>query len=990
METHSRKPPSSQSAKAALTPAQQRWVTTTLQRLSLREKVAQMLMINCFGVFMPAESAEYRDLAHQVAENHAGGIMLGAKTGPLGVENSQAYPSAAIINDLQRRAAIPLLVSADFEQGAGMRVTEGTHFPSAMAVAAAGRPEDAYEIGRITALESRAIGVNWIFAPVADVNVNAENPIINIRSFGENPAAVSDFVAAFVRGAEDNGALATAKHFPGHGDVIRDSHLELPTLAANRNRLESVEWLPFRAAITAGVGAIMTGHLAVPAIEPDPNVPATLSPLVLQSVLRGELGFNGLIVADALDMGGVASLYSPPEAAVRAAIAGVDVLLLPPNPSATLAALVAAVETGRLPQSRVDDAVRRILSAKARLLLAQTPASSHEGGASTQSDRHASADSAIQVDLAALPGALQRPDYTTAAQDIAERGVTLLRNGRNLIPLDATRPSRALLLNLSGDPDSYPGEVFEKELHQRVDSLTVIRIDTKFSLMRALQLPSPDSYDLTIVAIFVRVADRKGTVALPEDQAALLHKLLEGEEDVAKPVIVACFGNPYLLEHFSEAHTWIAAFSSVEVCQHAVARALYGATAMQGRLPVTVPGSAKRGDGLQLAAQPMTLVPAAADAAATLQPASLLLEQAVRDHVFPGGVLAVGDRHELTIHPFGRFTYEADAPIVREDTIFDVASLTKPVVTTTAIMMLMELGQIVLDAPVSRYLPEWLQGPAPTDGPDAAGLRRKVTVRELLLHTSGLPAHRNYFRHANTRDEILARVFAEPLIAEPGARIEYSDLGFILLGEIITRLTGESLDAYVTNHIFVPLKLAHSMFNPSPSLRDEIPPTENDTAFRHRLLRAEVDDANAFALGGVAGHAGLFSTVGDLAAFAQMILNGGIYAHHRLLKRHTIGQFTRRVAVGDSARALGWDVPTPPSSSGQYFSSESFGHAGFTGASIWIDPARQVFVILLSNRVYPSAGGDAESKRMKAIRAAVHDAVMKSLGHAPSNPPSKP
>jgi beta-glucosidase-like glycosyl hydrolase/CubicO group peptidase (beta-lactamase class C family) len=978
MEIRSRKPPSSRSVKAELTPAQQRWVSDMLEQLPLREKLAQMLMVYCFGRFMPAESAEYLELVKQIAENQVGGVMLGAKTGPLGAQNSQAYSSAAIINDLQRRSAIPLLVSADFEQGAGMRLVEGTHFPSAMAVAAAGRPEDAYEIGWITALESRAIGVNWIFAPVADVNVNPENPIINIRSFGEDSAEVGQFVAAFVRGVEENGALATAKHFPGHGDVIRDSHLELPMLLADRQRLESVEWVPFRVAIAAGVSSIMTGHLAVPAIEPDPNVPATLSPLVLQGVLRGQLGFNGLIVADALDMGGVASLYSPPEAAVRAAIAGVDVLLLPPNPNATLAALEVAVQNGRLAQFRVDDAVRRILSAKARLLLAKTPAGGPGAGASAQSDRHARADSAIQVDLAALPGALQRPEYIAAARNIADRGITLLRNGRDLIPLDATRDSRVLLLNLSGDPDPYPADTFEKELRGRVDSLTVLRADTKFSSARALQLPSPDSYNLAIVAIFVRVADRKGTVDLPDDQTALVHQLLGKGKAGAKPVIVACFGNPYLLGHFPDAETWIAAFSSVEVCQRAVARALYGATAIRGRLPVTVPGAAKRGDGLQLAAQPMTLAPASADAAASLQPAFLLLEQAVRDHVFPGGVLAVGDHHELTIHPFGRFTYEAVAPIVREDTIFDVASLTKPVATTTAIMMLMEQGQIVLDASISRYLRECSQQ---KDSPDSAR-RGAVTVRELLLHTSGLPAHRNYFREARTKTELLARVLAEPLISEPGARIEYSDPGFMLLGEIVARLTGESLDEFAAHHIFVPLAMMHSIFNPPASLRGQIPPTENDTSFRRRLLQGEVHDANAFAMGGVAGHAGLFSTAGDLAAFAQMILNGGIYAHDRLLKRATIQQFTRRVAVGDSARARGWDVPTLPSSSGQYFSSESFGHTGFTGTSIWIDPARQVFVILLTNRVYPSAGGDAESKRMRAIRAVIHDAVMECLGHA--------
>jgi CubicO group peptidase (beta-lactamase class C family) len=588
------------------------------------------------------------------------------------------------------------------------------------------------------------------------------------------------------------------------------------------------------------------------------------------------------------------------------------------------------------------------------------------------------------VELSDLPNALRRADYIATAQDIADRGITLLRNGRDLIPLDGTRPSRVLLVNISGDPDPYAGKPLEDELRPRVDSLIVLRADTKFSPVRALQVPPADAYDVAVVALYVRVSDRKGTVGLPDDQAAVVHQLLDGQ----KPVIIVCFGNPYLLARFPNAGAWLAAFSSVEVCQRAAARALYGQIAAGGRLPVTIRGAAKLGDGLQLAATPMTLTPSPAAVAEKLESAFRVSEQAVSDHVFPGGVLAVGDRNRLTAHPFGHFTYDAASRAVSPGTIFDVASLTKPVVTTTAIMMLMEQGQVDIDAPISRYLPEWAEAIVRAESPEMRqqsaspdpALRRKVTVRELLLHTSGLPAHRNYFFDAKNKAELLARVFAAPLISEPGAHIEYSDLGFILLGEIVTRITGEPLAEYATHRILNPLKMARSMFNPPPGLRDEIPPTENDTTFRHRQLQGEVNDANAFAMGGGAGHAGLFSTAGDLAAVAQMILNGGIYGHHRLLQRATIQKFTSRVMIGESSRALGWDVPTRPSSSGQYFSSESFGHTGYTGASLWIDPVRHVFVILLTNRVYPSAGGNAESKRMSATRAAIHDAVMELLG----------
>ena len=283
------------------------WVEQTLKKMTLREKLGQMLMVTFFGVFDSAESPEYLEVLHEVQDNHVGGLIIVTDRGPLGIERSQVYPTAVGTNELQRRAKIPLLVGADFEAGTGMRLDEGTSFPSAMAIAATGDPKLAYAAGRYTALEARAAGVQWIFAPDADVNNNPDNPIINIRSFGEDPASVAAYVKEFVRGVEDNGALATAKHFPGHGNVGVDSHISLPTVPGNRSELEGTELVPFRAAIAAGVSSIMPGHLAVPAFEPDPEVPATLSRNILTGLLRDEMKFRGLIITDALDMGGITS-----------------------------------------------------------------------------------------------------------------------------------------------------------------------------------------------------------------------------------------------------------------------------------------------------------------------------------------------------------------------------------------------------------------------------------------------------------------------------------------------------------------------------------------------------------------------------------------------------------------------------------------------------------------------------------------------------------
>jgi beta-N-acetylhexosaminidase len=926
---------------------QSAWVEQTLKKMTLREKIGQLLMVTFFGVFDSAESPEYKEVLHEVEENHVGGLIVVTDRGPLGIERSQVYPTAVVTNELQRRAKIPLLVGADFEAGTGMRLDEGTSFPSAMAIAATGDPKLAYAAGKFTALEARAAGVQWVFAPDADVNNNPDNPIINIRSFGEDPASVSAYVKEFVRGVEDNGALATAKHFPGHGNVGVDSHISLATVPGNRAALEATELVPFRAAIAAGVSSIMPGHLAVPAFEPDPEVPATLSRNILTGLLRDDMKFRGLIITDALDMGGVTSNYPPGEAAARSIEAGTDVLLMSPSPDAAIAGIEDAVRSGRISEKRIDASVRRILAAKARLGL--------------NKNRF--------VDIARLNEKFARPEYENQAQSIADRGVTLLRDTQRLLPLDATRPLRVLLVALSSDADPNPGETIEPEIRPRVDSLKVLRADTQYVPVSALKLPSPDTYDVAIAALFVRVADRKGDVGFPADQLAFVNQLLAA----GKPTVVASFGSPYLIERFPNAKTWLAEFSTNDVSQRASARAIFGQIAVAGKIPVTVPGTAQRGDGLKLAANPMTLQPAPPAMTERLKPAFTLLDRAVADGAFPGGVLAVGWNGQLAVHPFGKLERTGEAYDVDEDSMYDVASLTKPIVTTTAVMMLAQQGRIDLNRPVENYLPAFAAAAKSEPNPS---WRARVTVRMLLLHDSGLPDHRDFYKDAKGREAMLARVLAEPLVHEPGTQVEYSDLGFILLGDIVERLTGESLDTYAKREIFQQLGMDRSMFNPPRKLREDIAPTELDSDYRKRLIWGEVHDENAWAMGGIAGNAGLFSSAEDIATFAQMILNGGVYEYERLLARSTIQQFTARQTIGKSARTLGWDVPEEPSSSGRYFSAKSFGHTGFTGTSLWIDPERNLFVVLLTNRVNPTRAND----KIRQVRPALHDAIFEGLG----------
>ena len=933
--------------------AARRWVERTLKRLTLEEKVGQLLMVPYFGAFSNNESEEFARLSRQVRELHVGGFVVATRPRkPSGIELTGVYALARLTNRLQQLARTPLLVAGDFERGASFRVHPTTVFPHNMAVGATGDPKYAEALGRAAAIEARALGVHWVLAPVADVNNNPENPVINIRSFGEDPEQVAAMVAAFVRGCEENGALCTAKHFPGHGDTATDSHLSLPVIAVDRARLDAVELAPFRAAIAAGVSTIMPGHLIVPAIEPDPQLPATFSSALLTDLLRRELGFDGLIITDAMAMNAIAENYWAGEAAVRAVEAGVDVILMSPQPEVAFAALKHAVESGRLTQTRLDESVRRILEAKARLNLHHS----------------------TQVELNRLEAVLASPEFEQQALEAADRGITLLRDDAGLLPLDSTRTRRGFLLLLAADANAFPGRVLEKEIELRVDSLLTVRADPLYFTPEEVELPSPDLYDWAMVAVFVRVASGKGDLGFPDELAELVERVLAD----GKPTVLVILGSPYLAERFPDAGTVLATFSTAAVAERAAVRALFGQTAIGGKLPVTIPGVANRGAGLVRSALPLELAAPRPSDEERFAPVFSLLDDAVAEGVTPGGVLAVGHQGRLVaLHPFGRFTYEQNAPSVRADTLYDLASLTKVVGTTTAAMLLYQRGVLPLDAPVTRFLPELAQGADPA-------AKRRIQVRHLLTHSSGLPGYLRFFQEVESREELLQRVYALPLEYPTGSRAAYSDLGVILLGEIIERLSGQRLDEFLRANLFDPLGVKNILFNPPAAWRSRIAPTEDDREFRNRVVQGEVHDENAWVMGGVAPHAGLFSTARDLAAFCQLLLNGGIYSHRRILQRSTIELFTTRQNLPESTRALGWDTPSDPpayASAGQYFSPRAFGHTGFTGTSIWIDPAKELFVVLLTNRVHPTR----ENRRIRHFRPRVHDAVVEALGLVPAD-----
>jgi beta-N-acetylhexosaminidase len=703
----------------------------------------------------------------------------------------------------------------------------------------------------------------------------------------------------------------------------------------------------------------MTGHLAVPAFEPDTNTPATLSPHILTGVLRDELHFQGLVVTDAMDMGGITVRFAPGEAAVRAVLAGADALLMPPVPDAAFEGLQGAVRSGRISIERLGASVRRILEAKAMLGLDKTRI----------------------VDINAINQKLGSIAWQKEAQDISDRGITLLRDTPHILPIDGTKPNRALLLAFYADPEPYPGEDLERELKSRFDSVTTLRADTRFINAGTLKLPDPSTYDTAILALFVRVSDRKGNVDVPAEQAAVADQLYK----IGKPVITLGFGSPYLIERFPSAQTWLAAFGISDVAQISMARSMFGEIPVHGKLPVTIPGvDMKAGFGMEVAVNPMTMEKTDVRGEALLRPAYTVVENAIADKAFPGATLAVGYKDKVAIHAFGNLSYDANSPAVDVRTMYDIASLTKVVVTTTLVAKLAEgdfpVG-IDLDAKVERYLPEWAADPNTKD----IEWRHRVTVRHLLTHTSGLPPFKEYWRTSTSKAETLRRIFIEPLDYEPGTKEVYSDLGIILTAEIIERLTGRPLDELAKTYIFGPLGMKDTMYRPPKTLWSWIAPTEIDKNLRHRLVQGEVHDENAFSIGGVSGHAGVFSTAPDLAAFCQMLLNGGVYGHQRILKRATIAEFTTPQQLSSGTRTLGWAVPTEGGSSGHYFSARTFGHTGFTGTSIWIDQERQIFVVLLTNRVNPTR----ENMKIAKVRPEVHDAVMQGLGFANAPVPTR-
>jgi beta-N-acetylhexosaminidase len=557
-----------------LTAAQRAWVDSTLASLSLRDRIAQMVMIWVLGDYTSNTDSSYAEVRRWIQQDHVGGVSMSLGT-PIEV--------AAKINDMQHLARVPLLTSADLEPGLGrleggvfthylMDAGSATIFPSAMGIAATGRDQDAYDVAHAIGEEARAVGIQIDFAPVVDVNNNPNNPVINTRSFGEDPRRVARLSALFVNGLEDAGAVATAKHFPGHGDTDVDSHVGLPIVGATMARLDTIELVPFRAAIQAGAGLVMTAHIALPAVEGDSTTPATLAPKIITGLLRDSLGFRGVAITDAMTMEGVGKGYTTEQSSVLAVLAGADILLKPSDPTRAIDAVMDAVTSGQIPRTRIDSAVRHVLELKARVGL---PAARY-------------------VDLERLRDVVGSSAHRALAADVARRAITLLRDRDGLVPL---RPGRALVVQYAPETELKAGRVFGPTMLAALPGSRAVKISPTTSRDQLDSLASlARTFDHVVIAAYVRRIEGEGRFAIPQPIATWIDSL--AHQSSGPKVTVVAFGNPYLIRQFPDVGTYAVTYGVSDDLERAAARALLGQDAITGRAPISLPGYFQLGDGL--------------------------------------------------------------------------------------------------------------------------------------------------------------------------------------------------------------------------------------------------------------------------------------------------------------------------------------------------------------------------------------------------------
>ncbi len=922
-----------------------RWVDSVLHTLSLEQQLGQLFMIRAHSDLGAEHIAE---VEAQIRNYQVGGLCFFQGSPQKQVELINRYQ--------QLSRPLPLLVAIDAEWGLAMRMpNESAAFPYNLTLGAIQDNDLLYDMGHMIADQLKAVGVHVNFAPVADVNNNPANPVINFRSFGEDRYNVAVKSYMLAKGMQDNGVLACAKHFPGHGDTDLDSHLDLPLVPHDRRRIDSIELYPFQALADQEIGSMMVAHIQIPALDDRPNRPTSLSRPTITGLLRQEMGYDGLIFTDALEMKGVTKHFSTGAIAAEALLAGNDVLVLPEDLAASIAGIKAYLATGQLTDEQVRNAVRRVLRAKYRLGVHRFQPLSQEG----------------------LDAAVRGPKFDVLNRRLLRDALTLVRNRDQLLPFMRLDSLRMASLSL-GSTTRTP---FQDRLasYQNMDHFQAPK---ELPAARSAELLEALSrYETVVVGLHDLYQNRpygSGNYGITDASLEFLRQL-----NSRTRVVLVVFGNPYALRSL-DAFDWVLmAYQKEPVVQDLAAQALFGAFALRGRLPVTASPHSTFNTGLTT--RPAYRMGYALPEEVGLHSDSLariavLANEAIQSGATPGCVVLVAKNGQVVYHEaFGYHTYDRRRKVDPAD-VYDLASVTKVAAATLSLMRLKDVGRVQLDEALSRYLPA-------LDTTD----KRPLTIREIMAHHAGLhswipfyeqtvtasrrnprplaqyyrnreegafsvPVTDRLFMRRDFIDTMFLQIAASPL--RPTKDYHYSDLGFYLLSELVRKSTRMPLDQYAGYRFYRPLGLQATTFNPwKTGLADRVVATEEDAYFRRQRIQGYVHDMGAAMLGGVSGHAGLFSNANDLAILMQMLLQRGFYGGRRYLEPITVQEFTTRYA-GSSRRGLGFDMrelnPDRAANMSPLASAATFGHLGFTGTCVWVDPQAELIYVFLSNRTYPT------------------------------------
>lgn len=937
--------------------AENDWVDSVYRSLNDKERIGQLIVMRLSSIDGKTRKVTFYDslVSDCISKYNIGGICL-----------FQGAPEkqASLINSLQARAKTPLLISIDGEWGLGMRMGDSIQsLPRQMMLGAVRDTHITYSYARVIADQCRRFGIHMDFAPVIDINNNPQNPVINDRSFGEDKERVAVLGRQYINGLQDAGIMACVKHFPGHGDVSVDSHYDLPVISKKRASLDSLELFPFRSLFNAGVSSVMVGHLFIPAIDSTPNLATSLSPKNVKELMQGELGFRGLSFTDALEMQGVKKFFPSGKSSVEALRAGNDMLLLPEDVPAAIDSVMAAIQRGTISGRDVEAHCRKVLSYKFRYGIRDSN----------------------PVDTIDITADLNR-SIPSMRRVIAENAITLAAASNNIFfPLHPA-VKKGELAYVSLGLGSGNGLALKLNREYKADSFYFpIITDSNYSASALIQ--TLESYDRIILGIH-NISRRPQNHFGISGQALELLSALSAKNNV----LVMLFGNPYAAANICEAKNLVICYEDDSITRATAADFLYGRLPYKGMLPVTVCDNLRSGTSLR--------EPGLSNFVSGSASIDSIVYDAIEKKAVPGAVVLVAKEGKVVHHSaYGNFRYDYSEPVTTRS-IYDVASVTKVCATTLAVMKLYEENKIILRKKISTYLPE-LKGKAIGKIPveklllHEGGLPPTIPFQKMELDSAGMPLPGSFSADSSAgypirvADHVYAKALWKERIMKmiAGIRLEkmkkyvYSDIDFILLGKIVEKITGEPLDQYVSREFYCPLGLMSTTYSPRAILPlKQIAPTEDEKVFRRQLLRGDVHDPTAAMMGGVAGHAGLFSDAYDLYVIMQMLLNGGEYGGVRYFKKSTVTLFTDYHS-SLSRRGLGFDKPEKDNATRPHpypaleASPLSFGHLGFTGTCAWVDPTAKMVFVLLSNRVYPAA--DDKFVKMN-IRTKVFEAIYRS------------